>query len=124
MVLRTESGIWVAHFSHSRQSESYSKIRATTSCWMHEGACQRNEKGQCLISKRWSGQAQCSVSDQFVKATGRKLAFSRAVSTLPIQTRIRLWDSFLNQDSATKYIAQERLREALRKGLARAAHAR
>lgn len=40
------------------------------------------------------GVADCSVSDQFCRATGRKLALTRAVAALPKHVRKAIWDGY------------------------------
>jgi len=41
-----------------------------------------------------SGMADCSVSDQFCRATGRKLALTRAVAELPKHVRKAIWEGY------------------------------
>jgi len=40
------------------------------------------------------GVADCSAADQFCRATGRKLALTRAVAELPKHVRKALWDGY------------------------------
>lgn len=40
------------------------------------------------------GTANCSTSDQFCRATGRKLALTRAVADLPKHVRKAIWEGY------------------------------
>jgi hypothetical protein len=40
------------------------------------------------------GAARCSAADQFCRATGRKLALTRAVAALPKHVRKAIWDGY------------------------------
>jgi hypothetical protein len=40
------------------------------------------------------GIAYCSIHDQFCRATGRKLALTRAVAALPKHVRKAIWDGY------------------------------
>ena len=41
------------------------------------------------------GKAFCTKNDQFVKATGRKVALRKAVASLPREQRVEIWSSYL-----------------------------
>jgi len=41
-----------------------------------------------------SGMANCSRLDQFCRATGRKLALTRAVAELPKHVRAAIWEGY------------------------------
>jgi len=40
------------------------------------------------------GTAKCSAADQFCRATGRKLALTRAVAELPKHVRAAIWEGY------------------------------
>jgi hypothetical protein len=42
----------------------------------------------------WLGQSVCSKVDQFVKAEGRKLAFTRAIQPFDRETRTLFWNKY------------------------------
>lgn len=54
----------------------------------------------CTISARpsdWllkTGATNCSPADQFCRATGRKLALTRAVAELPKHVRKAIWEGY------------------------------
>ena len=41
----------------------------------------------------YTGSCKCHVDDNFVKATGRKIALSRAIAELPREERKKIWNS-------------------------------
>ena len=43
------------------------------------------------------GKAVCSPEDNFCKATGRKVALTRALRTLPRDLRKEVWDTYLER---------------------------
>jgi hypothetical protein len=47
------------------------------------------------------GSAYCSIRDQFCRATGRKLALTRAVADLPKHVRKAIWDGYWRATRAT-----------------------
>ena len=49
-----------------------------------------------LVGDRYltNGAARCSASDQFCRATGRKLALTRAVAELPKHVRKAIWEGY------------------------------
>ncbi len=62
------------------------------------------------IEKRWRrdgdftpwifvrcGVAGCSLSDTFVKETGRKLALKRAMRDWPRESRTKMWEAYLGR---------------------------
>jgi len=55
----------------------------------------------CLLKEDNSivtvGNASCAINDCFCKETGRKIALTRAVSTLPKSERKKVWEAYLNR---------------------------
>jgi hypothetical protein len=91
MVLQTGDTVYIAHFSHS-------VIARKTDCGVHEGRCPRtNGKESCKAEVVWRGRARASLLDQFTRATGRKIAFTRAIAHLPKELRSKLWNAYWNE---------------------------
>jgi hypothetical protein len=131
MILRTMHNVYVAHFSHKegcskhpipeelngmriyKDKHKQSKHCHSSYCYLHEGHCVRNKQQQCVTDAPTSGGwAHCIPSDQFVKAKGRKIAFTRAVKAFPINLRAELWIAYLSQIKEGKKIKREKLRLA------------
>ncbi len=55
--------------------------RPMTECFIHHGACHRNESGYCF-SSTYFGQAVCNPKDTFDKRQGRYIALRRALKAI------------------------------------------
>lgn len=47
------------------------------------------------VGPMWFGEAVCSLSDQFEKEKGRKVALARAIKPLPREVRACIWAGYL-----------------------------
>jgi hypothetical protein len=91
MKLHTADGQdWVLHFKHDSETER------KTICKAHTGDCSRSEGEPCQSLPVFTGEAHCADSDQFCRATGRKVSLKRAISHLPRETRRAIWQAYLN----------------------------
>jgi hypothetical protein len=85
----SNSLFYTVHFART----SLDPERRTFHCYVHEGKCTQHPcNGPAM-----HGTTRCSHLDQFVKAKGRKIAFTRAISSLPATTRALLWREYLKQ---------------------------
>jgi hypothetical protein len=100
MRLKLQNGeVLTAHVSHSNLPDHEVKrhgvlIRGGTSCGVHLGPCiyVEGQRG-CQASMRY-GMAFCSSLDNFNRAVGRKLAFTRAIETFSRPERTAFWKAF------------------------------
>ncbi len=92
MVLKLEKETYIAHFTHVRTADRLWEV--TTLCTIHVAPC-ATSKRPCETLTAVTGIARCSRKDNFEKAKGRKLAFTRAISHLPRDTRRQLWVAYL-----------------------------
>jgi hypothetical protein len=83
-------GVFIAHFSHSVK-------RRESLCGIHGGFCVKAGKDQPCTVPALHGRARASRADQFSRAVGRKLAFTRAIEPLPKDLRTMLWDAYWRQ---------------------------
>lgn len=91
--------LYVAHFHHENWSwDMLANWR--TICTVHYGPCAAKTR-PCNTPGQNTGQALCSVRDNFCKATGRKIAFGRAIATFPRPVRTLLWREYLRQSGIT-----------------------
>jgi hypothetical protein len=66
---------------------------------------QKENRGStiCEISERgfkeplFVGKSVCSSRDRFCKETGRKVALTRAIASLPRETRKQIWEDYFNR---------------------------
>ena len=63
-----------------------------TLCTIHEGKCV--VKGCANEPRSLNGVAYCHPNDQFSRSKGRKMALSRALDTLPRETRRDIWKAY------------------------------
>lgn len=102
---------WMAHFHtsevdvHDDGSKSWHnpdgkpRVCKVTHCTVHSGPCERLKPPSpplCLVKGQMTGTAICGMfnPEQFVRATGRKIAFTRAVKSLPRNVRAALWTAY------------------------------
>ena len=84
MKLTTLTQTFKAHFWHDRDSFGRWRTRVR----LHAGPC---EGTPCAKSYAVAGEARCSFTDIFCKATGRKLALARALKTMARDMRREIW---------------------------------
>jgi hypothetical protein len=113
---------FAAHFTHIKLGARESSMTLgrkpvfinrwshKTVCTIHAGPCAAKVR-PCDTVGSVSGQARCSRLDNFDKAKGRKLAFSRAISSFPRPLRAELWHDYLIQ---TGVLPQEPIDRAFR----------
>lgn len=82
------------HFHHVATDGDF--ISHKTICSIHPTPCAKKER-PCGTPGTLTGEAFCSVRDPFNKARGRKIAFGRAIESLPKPTRALLWNAYLNR---------------------------
>lgn len=81
--------LYKAHFYYDGDG------RRTTHCRLHREQCDRTP---AICTKPSTiGVAVCSRQDEFTKATGRKIALSRAMFGIERSTRGQLWADYLIQ---------------------------
>jgi len=91
MILDTSEGIYRAHSKHERKNG-----QTETVCSVHQGRCASNAR-PCGTPDTLTGTAKLSKHDVFCRATGRKVAFTKALASLPRELRRALWQSYLAQ---------------------------
>jgi hypothetical protein len=83
------------HFQYGRYDG-----RRQTRAEIHVGECvDRAHNSECCGAKpKGVGFAWCAYQDEFVKATGRKIALARAMQNLglPRETRQAIWFQYLD----------------------------
>lgn len=90
----------MAHFHRERMT---SGAPDWIFCNIHAGPC-TTKKGPC-ITPSVMGVARCSERDRFCKATGRKIAFTRAISSQPRDVRAKLWAAYhMSAKNTMKYL--------------------
>lgn len=105
MILKLADGRTLGvHFQHHTITHGKKTRRATT-CTIHWGECTDKSK-PCNAHPKLSATAECSTKDNFEKATGRKLSFTRAIRLLNRDTRREIWPLFL------AFAGQENTQEA------------
>jgi len=107
MILKVESGTFIAHFTHipkkhiskllGKTNEDASRWSHITICSIHAAPCATKER-PCKTSSAVQAAALCSVLDNFCKYKGRKVSFGRAISAWPRALRTQLWNEFLVQN--------------------------
>lgn len=93
MILGDQDGVqYSVHFHYGRLDG-----RRTTHCTIHRSPCLA--KTRPCGTPGGLGTAVCSTTDEFRKATGRKIALARAMAMLgiPRERRARLWTSYLSK---------------------------
>jgi hypothetical protein len=88
--------VYHIHFRYGRYDG-----RKETRAEIHADECRdsRFSTEICGADKRGVGFSWCNHQDEFVKATGRKIALSRAMTNLglPRATRTLVWADYLNR---------------------------
>jgi hypothetical protein len=96
MRLLIGDAVYHIHFQYGR----YDGRRQTRS-EIHVDECMdsRFSTEICGADKRGVGFAWCAYQDEFVKATGRKIALARAMQNLglPRETRQAIWFQYLDR---------------------------
>jgi hypothetical protein len=77
--------ILTLHFHHSKPNDLNWR---STSCRFHFGICTETP---CLAPVTF---ALCNPKDMFVKERGRKISLTRALSSLPKDTRKAIWRAY------------------------------
>lgn len=90
MILNTSEGEFRAHFRHEKTEAGW-----RTECSVHVAPCLTASR-PCGSESLGIGVAKCSPRDAFCRATGRKVAFGRAIAPLPRHVRRELWDAYFN----------------------------
>ena len=91
MKVRIGNDEYVVKFKHYRYDLDRHDQEVLNSMYHGQTVCQIEGK-----ERLHTGVACCSLSDQFCRATGRKLAFTRAVSAFDRDTRTQFWGAYLN----------------------------
>ena len=105
----SDGKVYNAHFRHFKTTEQHPEAIKhpghfddkrtievwNTSCYIHEGKCPENDR-PCGAPMDHVGETRCSPSDNFDPRNGRKIAFTRAISTYPKVLRAKLWVEYLN----------------------------
>lgn len=115
--------IWMAHF-HRPTYPSAASVRAMgrqqdsrplVICYLHPAPCIRASR-PCDTPNMFKGMAICSHLDQFVKSTGRKIAFTRALAKTKLSRaeRALMWREYFkhNAPPPTKHPRTQRARNA------------
>ena len=84
-------------FSYDRFAGDGRLVGGTTTCLI-------TEKGTRKVLYR--GRSECSARDQFCKDVGRKYALSRAVKSMPRNTRKMIWEAYFNRSRTTVFKSQ------------------
>lgn len=83
---------FTVHFTRGLPPQSLAQMtRQFAVCAVHQGDCTGAGPCQCAC---WFGISRCSDKDQF-SGTGRKIAFTRAIQSLPQEVRAIMWQQFL-----------------------------
>lgn len=103
MELKVGDAVYTAEFDRQNidltATNRGGKIHQQYVCAIHLGKCVREgDKKICLVKPIGVGVSTCSKKDQFVKKTGRKIAFTRAIMTFPRELRAQLWADYLKQE--------------------------
>lgn len=91
--------VWIAHFTH-QAPVTVMRLRPynmKTICTLHRAPCPKKAR-PCGAHDPLMGVAKCSLLDNFVRWTGRKLSFTRAISSLPREVRKALWQEFFRNE--------------------------
>jgi len=93
-----QGNTYKAHFYHSSMNNLGVRLWPRTECRLHLDPCVLTT-ALCTAQPAGVGIAVCSRRDEFRKATGRKIALSRAMLDLGIEraTRAKLWEDYLEQ---------------------------
>ena len=70
-------------FNHTHFDPNFDLFRGYTHCFIS-----KDDKAEFM------GVAWCSTQDQFNKATGRKVALTRALKPFDKETRTRFWNAY------------------------------
>lgn len=94
LILDAET-VYMVHFHRTKlpHHDDARKVTHITFCAVHIGPCRAKQRP--CGTPAYTGRAVCSPLDQYVKATGRKIAFTRAIEPLPRDVRERLWHHYL-----------------------------
>jgi hypothetical protein len=96
MILKTAVGDYKAHFHHQYGPwEKFKEPRWVTSCSLHSMPCAKKEWPCGTLSL--TGTCVCNPTDDFDKPAGRVEALTRAMKSLPRETRTMLWKSYFEQ---------------------------
>ena len=87
----SDTEFWMAHFRFTSAEQFSGRV---CYCTIHKGPC-LNQTRPCDTPGAITCWTTCSRLDNFVRYTGRKIAFGRAINTLPRATRTALWAAYL-----------------------------
>jgi hypothetical protein len=96
MRLLIDDHIYMIHFRVAPPSDVV-KSRGVL-CTIHPGPCKEKAR-PCNTPESRIGTALCSVRDQFVRKTGKKIALTRAMDAFPRELRAKLWHEYLKRVS-------------------------
>lgn len=93
MILQIDEGLtFLAHFRHVQIDG-----RWQTHCSVHCAPCLTQSR-PCGTETKLNGVAKVSEKDSFCRATGRKIAFTKAIQTLPRSERRLLWAAYFSKN--------------------------
>lgn len=94
---------YVAHIHHMPKANGRVRnheFRGVTSCRIHAGRCNAEKDKPCDVDTLSYAITRCSIRDQFEKAVGRKIVFTRALRKIFFDDREQrraMWQSYFSQ---------------------------
>jgi len=94
-MVKTEN--FVVDFHHTQDQEIIASLNPPVNPPKAATRCNIFFKTQAGVSTTplVVGTAFCTKNDNFVKATGRKVALRKAVASLPREQRVEIWSGYL-----------------------------
>jgi hypothetical protein len=93
MILTVGEVQWKLHF-HTEFAQAGELWDVVVKCVIHSGPCilSHTEPRYCVNGPL--GSARCSKKDNFNRRVGNRLALTRAISGLPVETRKLIWKAY------------------------------